>query len=522
MSVFSKLFNKYTFSKYLFTILLLFAYIVFGRYGAILFVISAVLSPLYYAKFKPYFIKADSNQFQIKLPYEFKSKSPNKQLGDYKWKYYQTPSRVGVILHESTLCQTYKMLEMDNFFIKSDWNYPSIIKYSPYPLSNDDKLLDQLGVINWKDLENNINGSGAAQLASSMHKYGFGIIRLDEDIEAYFIKNLLHFGFTYFQEPQTINKYKNAKGFRYWSENGNREVIQFQCRHKNHKNKNLKQTLMQAEGCKLYDAFHDICTTVNNILINQAQISQCLKFDIQKMMKQMNGENFSFRKKCRERSLLRVLYYPLLNMYPYSKLATWYNNLKEFITSLCGRSTNENYKYKNDQFEEMKEEMERKIVYLTHCDLGLVSLGAHSTNSGLQVLPSGHTKWIDIYDLLTDNDIIIYCGYTMSCLTNGYYQPLLHRVNMNLNQNKLKPRLAMPYFYRLPDYIKIPLMKENGLSIDKWIYVGELVGNIQRNRLLRRLKTNYVRWLFGFMSQIIVSFYPTKQTNFFDSVRKWV
>ncbi len=86
-------------------------------------------------------------------------------------------------------------------------------------------------------------------------------------------------------------------------------------------------------------------------------------------------------------------------------------------------------------------------------------MGAKATHDGLQICPSGHGTFINADNILKDNsEVIVYCGYAMACITGSFYQPLLHRVDLNLNDRPLEARMSMPFFLRLNKDVRIPVM----------------------------------------------------------------
>ena len=238
-------------------------------------------------------------------------------------------------------------------------------------------------------------------------------------------------------------------------------------------------------------------------------------------VKQMKyNDNIDWIKDCKDSSYLRILYYPCASklemikmklhhlFYVFKIILKIYQIYARLFYKITG------IKFKKDPIMSLNN---KKTSYLSHCDLGLITFGCHATNNGLQINIPKTDKWINVYDILNDNDIIIYSGYTMSLISCGYYKPLLHKVDMNLNNFKHKHRLSMPFFYRFNDNVTIPLFKQEyfqnslynipsnnnshsinissnknisdkSIYINKTISIGELIGNLQKQRFLREIK----------------------------------
>eukprot|EP01084_Bolivina_argentea_P170534 295501_1 len=459
-------------------------------YIGILFFLSLLISTFYHNKLKPYCIKCRNN---LSLVFTYKLQSKNSHYND---KYIQSPSRIGTILHKSIIHETYQMLDYD---ILSLYKYPSITHYTPYNFE-----IPNLTKIKWNDIKNDVNGKSASILAESIHKFGFAVLELDEHYnkmktDSYKLVN------EYFKhKSKTINP-KISETFKYLNENNNREILEFN----------------NDSCCKLYDQMYKVSQKINIALMNYAEkhckLLRNNNINISAILKQHNN-HFNWNK-CHQMTILRILYYSLMN------ISNKYNinkKISDLLYNIFGIKI-----YGNKPFDK------KKVIYLTHCDFGLVTLGAQATNYGLQIMSTGNNKWINAYSLLKDNEIIVYCGYTMSCLTGNFYKPLLHRVKIDLLENKSKPRLSMPFFYRLPDDVKIPLFKttdheyngnvnDNENIIDKWVYVGQIIGNIKRQRLLRSVKIYYLRWIWMIITYICCTYFPHKQSLFFDVwIQKW-
>ena len=260
----------------------------------------------------------------------------------------------------------------------------------------------------------------------------------------------------------------------------------------------------KSTGNELFELFFNMSQKIGQVM---------LEYRTKHWINETNYNDYvDWNKDCKEASYLRVLYYPKINKSEviqrrFPDLFKIFKNLLNNITSIHMKLNALESVNRNKQF------------YAKHCDLGLLTFGCHATNNGLQIKIPKTDKWINVYDILNDNDIIIYSGYTMSLISCGYYKPLLHKVDMNLNNFKHKHRLSMPFFYRFNDNVQIPLFKQqyfqNSNILNKTISVAEMFANLQKQRFLKKIKFIHLKIFWNITFEFITKYSSSQQKRNF-------
>ncbi|ETO23541.1 hypothetical protein RFI_13641 [Reticulomyxa filosa] len=345
------------------------------------------------------------------------------------------------------------------------------------------------------------------------------------------IRQLYSHSFSFFLQHDVNSKQKKStesKGeFLYRCEGFHRELIEFVLPHSSpHSHANMHSCKKTESWPLVNNSLYEVSCEVTSILLKYGELRS-------KELKSLHlSEQLDWKKDCDEQSCLRVLHYPSPN----------------FLQS----------KSPSKSSQKIASDYNSKLTYYPHCDLGVVTLSPKASTSGLEVCLSGANQWIDIDSLLNENDLLVHSGYTLSCITGSFYQPLFHRVNMNLARDLSAPRFSMPYFLRLNDNIKIPVLQletclklmqtdpidftetqnsnedehknknevcihfdsnddyKTSDNVEKWTTVAQFMACIRKERALRKLHQIHSRLCVSFIIKILLWLYPHKQNELFD------